>query len=87
MEQLKNNIVVVDKNSGTLKQLEASLKCKSITFANKTNLTAKADSMESINKEQSLIEQYKKILQREINNIKEIGDGFQKMDEKYAKGR
>ena len=50
-------------------------------------MTAKADSVQVINKEHTLIEQYKAILKREITNITNIGEGFNQLDAKYARRR
>ena len=87
MEQIKSSTVIVEKNSGSLGRLEADLKKQSIEFAKKTDLTAKADSVETINKEHTLIDQYKEILKREITNITNIGEGFNQLDAKYARRR
>lgn len=87
MEQIKNSTVIVEKNSGSLSRLESELKKQSIEFAQKTDLTAKAECVETINKEHTLIDQYKEILKREITNITNIGEGFNQLDAKYARRR
>ena len=48
-------------------------------------MTAKADSVQVINKEHTLIDQYKEILKRELTNITNIGEGFNQLDAKYAR--
>ena len=53
----------------------------------KTDLTAKAESVETISKEHTLIDQYKEILKREITNITNIGEEFNQLDAKYARRR
>ena len=87
MEQIKSSTLIVEENSGSLSRLEADLKKQSIEFAKKTDLTVKADSVETINKEHTLIDQYKEILKREITNITNIGEGFNQLDAKYARRR
>ena len=87
MEQIKNSTVIVEKNSGSLSRLESELKKQSIEFAQKTDLTAKAESVETISKEHTLIDQYKEILKREITNMTNIGERFDQLDAKYARRR
>lgn len=82
---IRNNGQAVASNKQKIEDVKKRLTKHSINYGSKTDLTAKREAKKAMEQQQSLISQYKNILERDLKNVAAINDAFKRQDNAYNK--
>lgn len=80
---IRNNTEAVTKNKSAIEDGKKGLIKHNISYATTTDLTAKGEAKKAVDQEESLIKEYKKVLERDLKNIAAVSNALQKVDRAY----